>query len=133
MAEHENTVVGATFFLVWGSTLYYKFNASLSDTLNLRPNDLLTWRGIQFGQAAGLQLLDFGQSDLDQEGLLRYKEKYATERGRSPPTSHSNSLPRPPAREWGTMLTELTTLFVSPSVPNEIYERAGDLLYRQFC
>lgn len=36
------------------------------------------WQGIQYGKAKGYTHLDFGLSDWDQEGLVRYKRKFAT-------------------------------------------------------
>ena len=79
LAEHRGEAIGGILFLHWKDTLYYKFNASAADELGYRPNDFVLWNGIQYAKARGLSYLDFGLSDLDQEGLLRYKRKYATE------------------------------------------------------
>src|SRR5204862_531939 len=79
LAEHDDQPIGGILLLEWKSTLYYKFNASAHANLTHRPNDLLMWQAIQHGKARGLTRMDFGLSDWDQEGLIRYKRKFASE------------------------------------------------------
>jgi CelD/BcsL family acetyltransferase involved in cellulose biosynthesis len=134
LAEHDGTVVGGTFYVEWAGTLYYKFNASSADDLSVRPNDVLTWQGIVHGCGRGLSRLDFGQSDLHQTGLVRYKEKFATEVGTITTMSHQPANWHDPAGEsGGMMLGALTSLLTSDGVPDDIYKEAGALLYRNFC
>lgn len=134
LAECDGEVIGGTLYLEWGDTLYYKFNASCSAALALRPNDSLAWAGMRLGHERGLRLLDFGQSDLDQEGLVRYKEKFATERAVIRAFAHDPVGWLDPVGAVGALgLGALTELFVSTEVPDEVYQRAGNLLYRNFC
>lgn len=133
LAEHEGTVIGGVMFLRWKDSVYYKFNASDPDALNMRPNDLVLWEGIERAQAEGARRLDFGVSDWDQEGLLRYKRKYASEE-KVVHFLHYMPEGRPSEREQKAraLLPQLTDLFVDPSVPHDITERAGNMLYRYF-
>lgn len=132
LAELGGTPVAGILLLEWQGRLYYKFNASLEHAC--RPNDLLAWHALRFGQERGLTLLDFGISDLSQPGLIRYKRKYASmEREvifleRSPVP-----LARPRDQEASQMLHNLTRLLTEPTVPDEITTAAGDHLYRFFC
>ena len=71
--------IGGVLYLRWKDTLYYKFNASDPSWLEFRPNDFLVWEGIKMARDQGLRLFDFGLSDYEQEGLVRYKRKYASE------------------------------------------------------
>jgi len=132
LAERDEQVLGGVLLLEWGGTAYYKFNASQPDLLGARPNDLVIWEAIQWGASAGLERLDFGLSDWDQEGLLRFKRKYATEEK----TIHSlQNLPHPPSRreaELRALLPQLTSLLTRPDVPDAVSEEAGNLLYRYF-
>jgi CelD/BcsL family acetyltransferase involved in cellulose biosynthesis len=132
LAERDGDVLGGVLLLQWGRTLYYKFNASQPDLLGARPNDLVVWAAIEYGVAAGLERLDFGLSDWDQEGLLRFKRKYATEEK----TIHSlRRVPRPPSSrevELRALLPRLTSLLTSPEVPDHLSEEAGNALYRYF-
>jgi CelD/BcsL family acetyltransferase involved in cellulose biosynthesis len=133
LAIHEDKIVAGDFFLDWKDTLYYKFNASLPDDLSCRPNDLLIWEGIQRGKDSGLAYLDFGLSDVDQEGLIRYKRKFGTEEKtisflRCPPNGSSTCA----QKEMRELLSTLTNRFTDHLVPDSITERAGEDLYRLF-
>lgn len=123
-------VVAGTMFLGHQNKLYYKFNASDPAFLPAAPNDLLVWRGIEMAVADGYSMLDFGLTDWDQAGLLRFKRKYATQEGtisflRSQPSHEADSL--------GELLASITELYTAASVPDEITERAGETLYRLFA
>ena len=133
LAEFEGRIVGGVFFLKWRERLYYKFNASLAGQQNIRPNDLLMWHGIQYGKKNGATFLDLGLSDWGQEGLVRYKKKYATDE------KVISFLRYEPAgavcekdEQIRRLLPELTDLLTEENVPDEITEKAGDLLYRFF-
>ncbi len=134
VAMHEQCIIGGIYFLGWGDTIYYKFNASDSARLAYRPNDLLVWESMLYAKELGYSMLDFGLSDWDQEGLLRYKRKFATdERTIYLLRSDSAVAPSPGALKARSLLPQLTNLFTEPSVPDSITEQAGALLYRNFC
>lgn len=133
LAIHEDKIVAGDFFLEWKDTLYYKFNASLHDDLSHRPNDLLIWHGIQEGKKRGLTYLDFGLSDIDQEGLIRYKRKFAAEEKTISFLNHSpNGGPTRAQKEMKELLGKLTARFTDHMVPDQITEKAGEDLYRLF-
>lgn len=121
-------VVGGVLYLRWKDTLYYKFNASESSKLDVRPNDLLVWEGLCHAREEGLRWFDFGVSDRDQDGLVRYKRKYATEEGTVHKYSAGTGRPDPA----GQLLGDLTGLLADPDVPDHVTERAGEALYRFF-
>lgn len=133
VAKYEGAILGATLFLQWQNKFYYKFNASAPGSLALLPNDLMIWQGIQYAKAQGCQQFDFGLSDWDQTGLIRFKRKFAdTEKTisfleyRAPQTSPA------PGPLPSKLLPLLTALFTDPSVPDTITEKAGEVLYQYF-
>jgi CelD/BcsL family acetyltransferase involved in cellulose biosynthesis len=133
LAEHEGQVIGGIMFLAWKDTFFYKFNASSLDDLAVRPNDLMVWEGIQYAKEHGYHKFDFGLSDWDQEGLLRYKRKFATEEKTIFFLEHEPDHGTPPyVRQARQLLPSLTDLFTDDSVPDAITEKAGDVLYRFF-
>ena len=133
LAIHKDKIVAGDFFLEWTDTLYYKFNASLPDDLSHRPNDLLIWHGIQEGKKRGLTYLDFGLSDIDQEGLIRYKRKFGTEEKTISFLHYSpNGGPTSAEKEIRQLLGKLTATFTDHLVPDQITEKAGEDLYRLF-
>ena len=81
-ALHDDRIIAVTVYLRWRDTLYYKFNASLPDALPLRPNNLLVDAGVELACALGCRHFDFGASDDDQPGLLRFKRQFGAEEGR---------------------------------------------------
>jgi len=134
IATYQDEVIGGTFFLEWGDTLYYKFNASIPMHLDHRPNDLLIWQGIQYGKAKGYKLFDFGLSDWDEEGLVRYKRKFATEEKTISFLRYvSNRVPTRQEQQARELLPALTQLFTDASVSDHVTEEAGNLLYRFFA
>lgn len=134
MACKDDQVLGATLFLIWKQTLYYKFNASNAETLNLRPNDLIIWSAIQWAKAQGLDWLDFGLSDWDQEGLIRFKRKFNPEEKVIHFLSYTNGSSDVPWKAtYGQVLSQLTDLLTAPDTPDTITEGGGDILYRLFA
>jgi CelD/BcsL family acetyltransferase involved in cellulose biosynthesis len=133
LAYHEDRAIAGSLHLEHNGTCYYKFNASDPDHLAAKPNDLLIWRGIVAAKSAGLTALDFGLSAWDQEGLARFKRKYATDEKtitflRSGPAVEGARIDR--TKEH---LAAMTELFTDPDVPDGITERAGAALYSLFA
>ncbi len=132
LAEVEGRVVAGVLFLEWGDTMYYKFNASDPDYLEHRPNDAIMWEGMRQALDRGLAYVDLGVTDWDQDGLIRYKQKYADTDGVVTAHAHSGDPPTPAADRMRAALPQLTDLLTRPDVPDDVSERAGDLLYRYF-
>ena len=65
-------------FLRAGHTLTYKFGASSREHWRLRPNVLLFWSAIQLGCASGVRVLDFGRTELKNDGLRQFKLNWGT-------------------------------------------------------
>lgn len=133
LAERENKIIGGVFYLRWQNKLYYKFNASSLSAQDLRPNDLLMWEGIKYAKTNNCTFLDLGLSDWGQDGLVRYKQKYATNEKTIYFLKHiPNETIDCSDKQMRGLLPKLTALFTDESVPDEITEKAGDLLYRYF-
>jgi CelD/BcsL family acetyltransferase involved in cellulose biosynthesis len=133
LAERDGALLGGVMYLQWRDRLYYKFNASAPEQLEFRPNDLLAWEGIRLAKQRGLTYLDFGLSDWDQEGLIRYKMKFASEEKTISFLQHlPPGRPTQQERRARSLLPQLTDLFTDPAVPDAVTARAGDELYRLF-
>jgi len=134
LALYQDKIVAGDFFLEWKDTLYYKFNASLPADLSHRPNDLLIWEGIQRGKARGFTSLDFGLSDIDQEGLVRYKRKFGTQEKIISFLRHApEGVPSLAEKQIRVLLAQLTHRFTNQLVPDVVTEGAGEDLYRLFA
>ena len=134
VSVHDDQVIGGIMFLEWKGALHYKFNASDPEFAALRPNDVALWTAIEMGVERGNSIIDFGLSDWDQEGLLRYKRKYASiERTISTLQHVPQGYEVDPRSDIGPLLSGVTELMTRDGVTNELTERAGELLYRYFA
>ena len=111
LARYEGRTIAGVLYLRHGDTVYYKFNASAHEQLAERPNDLLLWEGLTHAkQELGCRKLDLGLSDTDQDGLIRYKRKFATEEKMIRFLQHlpATWMQRSNEQEWSKILPELT-------------------------
>jgi hypothetical protein len=110
---------------------YYKFSASYPR--RYRPNSAMIMEACREGVDRGLQLLDMGRSDIDQPGLVDFKQQFATSEIElttlhwTPPGWSD-----PQGAATGRLLGETTALLTAPEVPDEITAKGGELLYRYF-
>ena len=133
LATIGERIVAGVMFLEWQDTLYYKFNASDMAHLDVRPNDLVLWEGMRHAQKRGLDRVDFGLTDSDQDGLIRYKRKYATEEKTVTLLRHQPpGLPSDSDQLARGMLRDVSRLLTDASVPDKVSARAGEVLYRYF-
>lgn len=133
-AARDGRTVAGVVLLRHGDTAYYKFNASTAEGLDVRANDIVMWTALQSALAWGSSYFDFGVSDLDQPGLIRYKRKFASEEGEVVAFGHPTS--DPPSRLGtgiGRILPVATRVLTDARCPDALTSRAGDVLYRHFC
>ena len=133
VAMYEGRVIAAILFLFWQDTCYYKFTSSDPYHLSLRPNNLLLWRGIQEAKERGFRLLDLGRSNARQTGLVAFKRAFgASEEDLLDVTYRPDAGGSDEETDVSRLLRDVTQLFVKDSVPDNITEEAGALLYRFF-
>ena len=83
LLARQNDALGAAHLHVRdGDTLYYKFSASDPEMLSLHVNDFLIRAAVLYASRSRLSAIDLGVSDLNQPGLISFKEKYSTAAGR---------------------------------------------------
>lgn len=133
LATFDGRAVAGIFYIEWGDTLYYKFNASAADGLSVRPNEALIWAGMEHCLQRGLSKIDLGVSDTDQPGLVRYKRKFAGFEQEVVTLKTAPPAASPHSGELRTLFGNLTDLFTDPGVPSAVAEAAGDVLYRYFA
>ena len=132
-AEHEGEVIAGSLYLMWGGVWYYKFSASIIERSVVRPNELLAWESMRVAKARGCPLYDWGVSDLEPPGLVDYKRKIASEERKVSVLRYTpEGFTNPVADEARPLLGELTKLLTREDVPDDITQRAGEILYRYF-
>lgn len=71
-AKEGKNIAGAVFFH-FGDMAIYKYGASDRNYLQLRSNNLVFWKVIQWYRGQGCQRLDFGRTEPENTGLLQFK------------------------------------------------------------
>jgi lipid II:glycine glycyltransferase (peptidoglycan interpeptide bridge formation enzyme) len=79
IAELDRNAVAAAVFLEWNGMVVYKFGASDPQSWGSRPNHALFWEAIRRACAEGMSELDFGRTDLGNEGLRAFKASWGTD------------------------------------------------------
>ncbi len=109
-----------------GNTVYYKYGGSDAEFHHLGATPMLFWQAIQAAKASGRELLDFGRSDCENRGLIRFKERWRAQCVRL-------TLWRSPIHEVSPSLERLKMRLakaVCASVPFKMLIFAGRLMYR---
>lgn len=70
-----STLLAGSLLLMFGSTVFYAFNGSRRDALNLRPRDLIRWHAIHKASPEGYQYDDVGVVSANHHGLAQFKSK----------------------------------------------------------
>jgi hypothetical protein len=79
LAQRESRPIAAAIFFRFGKNALYKYGASDKGFQELRANNLVMWRGIQFLARNGAEKLHFGRTACENDGLRRFKLSWDTE------------------------------------------------------
>lgn len=80
VARHDGAAIAALLSLGHGSSVIYKYGCSDKRFHNLGAMPFLFWKLIEESKAAGATQLDFGRTDLGNEGLSTFKNRFGTTR-----------------------------------------------------
>lgn len=84
VAEYDEKVISALMFFSFKDIVIPAYIAS-DDTYNsYMPNNLLYWRAIEWGCTNGYRYFDFGRTEPNNEGLLKFKSKWGTDNYKIP-------------------------------------------------
>lgn len=125
VARNSNVPIAAMLTLRHRSSVIYKYGCSDDKLHNLGGVPFLFWKLIEESKASGAAKIDFGRSDLDQESLINFKDKFGTSKRllnyyRYPRTSEGESA------GWDTRGIRQ---FLSV-LPDVVSATAGRILYR---
>lgn len=73
LARQDSVTVAGMVCLHFGRNAIYKYGASDTDFQHLRANNLLFWETMKKCSREGFNALSLGRTDLDNEGLLHFK------------------------------------------------------------
>jgi hypothetical protein len=79
LARVQGQAVAGVVQLKYKDTVYYKFAASDSRYLGMRPNHLIIWTMIEKAIEEGFSYLDFGRTYSGDTGLMQWKSRWGTQ------------------------------------------------------
>jgi hypothetical protein len=74
----EGKAVAGLFTLNWNKTFIYKYSANNEIGRQTFASYSVLWEAIQWANSQGYTRLDFGRSDISNEGLRRYKNQWGS-------------------------------------------------------
>jgi CelD/BcsL family acetyltransferase involved in cellulose biosynthesis len=126
IASKDGRPVASIITVQYKDVLVYKYGCSDSRFNNLGGNSLLFWRAIQDAKRDGVVKFDLGRSELDNSGLITFKENWGA-------ASQPLEYYRLPARQalylnsgWRTRVAKS----VFSIMPDPLLAATGRLLYR---
>ena len=121
-ARKNGQPIASVLTLTFRKTMFYKYGASDAAYHRLGGMPLLFWRVIQDARALGLAELDLGRSDVDQPGLIAFKDHLgATQSALT--YYRSSATPRDAAHsEWMSRVARL----MFAHLPDAALDLAGD-------
>jgi CelD/BcsL family acetyltransferase involved in cellulose biosynthesis len=125
LVRDAGRAIAAGVFLTWNDTIVYKYGASDANALSKRPNNLLFHEAIQIACTGGMRVLDFGRTELGNEGLREFKLAFGTNESELVYTCLADRQPAQNLREFPALGAR-----VIRSCPPLVSRMTGELLYR---
>jgi lipid II:glycine glycyltransferase (peptidoglycan interpeptide bridge formation enzyme) len=125
VASKDGVAVAGILTLAHKRSIFYKYGCSDATFNNLGGTALLFWKTILDAKARGLEELEFGRTDCDNEGLAVFKDRWGAARKSITYWSYpACGAPGPGAR------TKAAARLLLPAVPDFALKAAGTLWYR---
>jgi CelD/BcsL family acetyltransferase involved in cellulose biosynthesis len=129
LARKDDVPVAAILTLRHRGTMVYKYGCSDERFHHLAGMPYLFWQLIEESKSEGIERIDFGRTDLDNAGLIEFKDRLGTIRSKMTYLRYPQSQTRsfvdashlPPGRSLFSLL------------PDAISSSAGQLAYRHFA
>jgi hypothetical protein len=78
LVSYRNEYIAGAMFFHFGQAAFYKYAASDCQHQHLRPNNLIIWEAIKRYSKNGYKTLCFGRTDIENQGLIRFKSGCGT-------------------------------------------------------
>jgi hypothetical protein len=78
LVSYRNEYIAGAMFIHSGQAAFYKYAASDHQYQHLRPNNLVIWVAIKWYSKNGYRSLCFGRTDIENQGLIRFKSGCGT-------------------------------------------------------
>jgi lipid II:glycine glycyltransferase (peptidoglycan interpeptide bridge formation enzyme) len=126
LARKNGTPIAALLTLRHRSSVVYKYGCSDERFHHLAGMPFLFWKLIEESKASGVQEIDFGRSDLDNHGLITFKDRFGTTRKLITYLRYPQAATLKTTSRWGSQ----TIRQIFSIVPDALLPTVGRVLYR---
>ena len=126
VARKDGSAIAAMLTLRHHSCLVYKYGCSDAKAHNQGGMPFLFWRVIEESKQSGIDKIDLGRTDLDNDGLILFKDRLGARKQSLTYYRYANRNVVPRAHRWE--VTGIRELFAH--LPDAVLSTAGGMLYR---
>jgi lipid II:glycine glycyltransferase (peptidoglycan interpeptide bridge formation enzyme) len=126
LARKKDTPIAGLLTLRRRSSVVYKYGGSDERFHHLAGIPFLFWKLIEESKASGAEEIDFGRTDLDQEGLITFKDRLGATKRLLSYYRYPQTEKRAVAAGWG--LRAIGQVF--SILPDSVLPTVGQVLYR---
>jgi len=126
VAFKDKQPVAAILTLCHKQTLVYKYGCSDARFNNLGGMHLLFWGSIQDANRCGLRTFDLGRSDIENKGLITFKDRWGAGRATITYARYSSGPAQPPGADWKLRIAKQ----IFAHAPDSFLSAAGNIFYK---
>jgi hypothetical protein len=128
VARSEGNAIASLITITHRTTAVYKYGCSDERYHNLAGMPFLFWKFFEESKSSGIEQIDLGRSDLDNPGLLTFKDRMGATRRQLDYFRHNREQKARQGMGWVSPVASR----LSGMVPQSVLPAAGRLLYRHF-
>jgi len=129
IAKLDGKPIAGIMFLRDKGILFAKYNGSLKEFLNLRPNHLIYWEALKLARKMSLECLDLGRTGINEDNLRRFKRTMGAEEKL---LTYYIFPPAKATEVYDKFKSGLTNRILK-SAPLFVNRSIGELLYKHFA
>jgi hypothetical protein len=118
--------IASILTLSYKDTLVYKYGCSDIQFNNLGGMHLLFWKAIQDGKKCGLRIFDLGRSDVDNRGLIVFKDRWGAQRSTLTYARYPEGSSQSSNLGWKMKIVKS----ICAHAPDSFLTMAGNLFYK---
>jgi hypothetical protein len=127
LARKNGAPIAALLTLRHRSNIIYKYGCSDGAFHQMGGMPFLFWKLIEEGKATGADCIDFGRSEMDNEGLVAFKDKFGTMKRTLTYYRYPQTTAKQDAKAWGDSGLARRMFSI---LPDGVLSAAGKILYR---
>jgi len=129
VVRKNDTPIGAILSLRHSGKVIYKYGCSDKRLHHLGAMPFLFWKLIEESKTEGAEQIDFGRTDLDNPGLIVFKDRLGATRKKLTYLRY----PRSDGTSWMRWPSVRIAKTLVASLPDTIVSNIGSLVYRHFA